>query len=68
MKIAGHLVITVSLRCPWGKKTLTFSLNSTSLIQTLSMTPSVSINPSSPNSDQDQFSPDNIHTLSRDML
>ena len=26
------------------------------------------INPSSPNSDKDQFSPDNIHTLSRDKL
>ena len=26
------------------------------------------INPISPNSDQDQFSPNNIHTLSRDML
>ena len=28
----------------------------------------VSVNPSSPNSDQDQFSPNNIHTLSRDTL
>ena len=26
------------------------------------------LNPLSPNSDQDQFSPNNIHTLSRDML
>ena len=28
----------------------------------------VSVNPLSPNSDQDQFSPNNIHTLSRDTL
>ena len=26
------------------------------------------LNPSSPNSDQDQFSPNNIHTLSSDKL
>ena len=26
------------------------------------------LNPLSPNSDQDQFSPDNIHTMSRDKL
>ena len=28
------LIITGSLLCPWGKKALTFSLNSTLLIQT----------------------------------
>ena len=32
-------VITDSLLCPWGKKALTFSLNSTCLIRTLSMAP-----------------------------
>ena len=32
-------VITDSLLCPWGKKALTFSLNSTLLIRTLSMAP-----------------------------
>ena len=32
-------VITDSLLCPWGKKALTFSLNSTRLIRTLSMAP-----------------------------
>ena len=30
-----HLTITDSLLCLWGKKTLTFSLNSTRLIQTI---------------------------------
>ena len=39
----GHLIITDSLLCPWGKKALTFSLNSTRLIRTLSMAPSVSV-------------------------
>ena len=27
-----YLIITDSLRCPWGKEALTFSLNSTHLI------------------------------------
>ena len=36
-------VITDSLLCPWGKKALTFSLNSTRLIRTLSMASSVSV-------------------------
>ena len=31
---SGHLVITDSLHCPWGKKALTYSLNSTRLIRT----------------------------------
>ena len=30
----GHLIITDSLLYPWGKKALTFSLNSTCLIRT----------------------------------
>ena len=30
----GHLIITDSLLCPWGKKALTFSLKSTRLIRT----------------------------------
>ena len=30
----GHLIITDSLLYPWGKKALTFSLNSTRLIRT----------------------------------
>ena len=30
----GHLIITDSLLCPWAKKALTFSLNSTRLIRT----------------------------------
>ena len=34
-----HLIITDSFLCPWGMKALTFSLNSTRLIQTLSMDP-----------------------------
>ena len=34
-----------SLLCPYGKKALTFSLNSIRLIQTLSMAPSVSVLP-----------------------
>ena len=38
-----HLIITDSLLCPWGKKALTFSQNSTRLIWTLSMAPSVSV-------------------------
>ena len=29
-----HLIITDSLHCPWGKKALTFSLNSNRLIRT----------------------------------
>ena len=29
-----HLIITDSLLCPWGKKALTFSPNSTRLIRT----------------------------------
>ena len=32
-----------SFLCPWRKKILTYSLNSTCLIQTLSMAPSVSV-------------------------
>ena len=32
------------------------------------VTPFKTFNPLSPNSDKDQFSPDNIHTLSRDKL
>ena len=32
------------------------------------MVPSFFINPLSPNSDQQQFSPNNIHTLSRDKV
>ena len=36
-------VITDNLLCPWGKKALTFSLNSTRLIRTLSVAPSVSV-------------------------
>ena len=39
---ALHLIVTDSLLCPWGIKAFTFSLNSTHLIRTLSMTPSVS--------------------------
>ena len=35
--------ITHSLLCPWGKKILTLSLNSTHLIRTLSTGPSVSV-------------------------
>ena len=38
-----HLIITDSLLCPWGKKAPTFSLNSTRLTRTLSMSPSVSV-------------------------
>ena len=38
-----HIIITDSLLCPWGKKALTFSLNSTRLTRTLSMSPSVSV-------------------------
>ena len=38
---ALHLIIMDSLLCPWGKKVLTFSLNPTHLIRTLSMAPSV---------------------------
>ena len=38
-----HLIITDSSVCPWGKKAVTFSLNSTRLIWTLSILPSVSI-------------------------
>ena len=34
---ALHLIVTDSLLCPWGKKVLTFSLNPTHLIRTLSM-------------------------------
>ena len=30
----GHLIVTDSLLCPWEKKALTCSLNSTHLIQT----------------------------------
>ena len=30
----GHLIITDSLLCPWGKKALKFSLNSTRFIRT----------------------------------
>ena len=30
----GYLIITDSLLCPWKKKALTFSLNSTRLIRT----------------------------------
>ena len=36
------LLSQASLVCPWGKKALTFSLNSIRLIRTLSMAPSVS--------------------------
>ena len=36
---SGHLIITDSLLCPWEKKALTFPLNSTRLIWTLSMAP-----------------------------
>ena len=32
--LCGYLIITDSLLCPWGKKALTFSLNSTRLIRT----------------------------------
>ena len=39
----GHPVITDSLLCSRGKKAFTFSLNSTLLIRTLSMAPSVSV-------------------------
>ena len=35
----GHLIITDSFLCPWGKKALRFSINSTHLIWTLSMAP-----------------------------
>ena len=35
----GHLIITDSLLSPWGNKALTFSLNSTRLVRTLSMAP-----------------------------
>ena len=38
---ALHLIITDSLLCLWGKKAFTFSLNSSHLIRTLSMAPSV---------------------------
>ena len=38
-----HIMITDSLFCPWEKKALTFSLNSTHLIWTLSMAASVSV-------------------------
>ena len=38
-----HLIITDSFLCPWGKKILTYSLNSICLIQTLSMAPLVSV-------------------------
>ena len=37
----GHLIITDSLLCPWGKKALTFSLNSTRLIRHLIITDSL---------------------------
>ena len=37
----GHLIMTDSLLCPWGKKALTFSLTSTHLIWTLSGVPSL---------------------------
>ena len=33
-RLYGHLIITDSLLCPWGKKALIFSLNSTHLIPT----------------------------------
>ena len=39
-----------------------------SLIIVPYVTSGLSVNPLSPNSDQGQFSPNNIHTLSRDML
>ena len=35
----GHLIITGSLLCPWGKKAFTFSLDLTHLIRTLSLAP-----------------------------
>ena len=35
----GHLIMTDSLLCPWGKKALTFSLDLTHLIRTLSLVP-----------------------------
>ena len=35
--------VTDSLFCPWQKKALTFSLNLTRLMRTLSVTPSVSV-------------------------
>ena len=41
--IYGHGINTDSLFCPWGKKTVTFSLHSTRLIRALSMTPLVSV-------------------------
>ena len=42
----GHPLTTDSLLCPWGKgnnKALTYSLNSTLLIRTISMVPSVCV-------------------------
>ena len=33
----GHLIITDSFLCPWGKKALTFSLNSNRSIRTLNL-------------------------------
>ena len=41
--IYWHGINTDSLFCPWGKKTITFSLHSTRLIRALSMTPLVSV-------------------------
>ena len=35
----GHLIMTDSLLCPWGKKAVTFSLDLTHLIRTLSLAP-----------------------------
>ena len=48
-RLIGHIMIADCLLCPWGKKPVTFSLNSTRLIRTPpiiqkhSMAPSVSI-------------------------